>query len=280
MPLNALDLSAMERIEREQANRRLTCYLCETLAAVIPRIPSKPDCMQGLVNQAGVDATVAGYDQGKPYSSHITLSVLLGLHWERDPTYAQVALILEDPGMEQDVRLDMAVNTAIKLRRQLESVQCSMHEVTLDILSIPSEKLGHDAIWSAFQRLAALRGVLKAAEVLQLFMLYEADAYEFLGLAPIKRKVLTAYEYRIYQEMGLPVPQPTEDLHGVARTSLVRLTHHLLLAASFGRFYHLNPLLKTLHRALDEVTNLPARSHALATFLRQHQNVLMEAAHG
>lgn len=80
--------------------------------------------------------------------------------------------------------------------------------------------------------------------------------------------------------MGLPVPQPTEDLHGVARTSLVRLTHHLLLAASFGRFYHLNPLLKTLHRALDEVTNLPARSHALATFLRQHQNVLMEAAHG
>lgn len=280
MALNTLDLSAMERIEREQANRRLTRYLCQTLAAVIPRLPSQPDCVQGLVDQAGINATAAGCDQGKPYSSHITLSVLLGLHWERDPAYAQVALILDDSGMEQDMRLDMAVNTAIKLRRQLESVQYSMHEVSLDILSIPSEKLGHDAIWSAFQQLAALRGVLKAADVLQLFTLYEADACEFLGLAPIKRKALTAYEYRIYQEMGLPVPLPTDDLHGVARTSLLLLTHHLLLAASFGRFYHLNPLLKTLHRALDEVTDLSARSHALASFLRQHQNVLMEADHG
>lgn len=280
MALNTLNLGAMERIEREQANRRLTRYLCQTLAAVIPRLPSQPDCVQGLVNQAGVNATAAGCDQGKPYSSHITLSFLLGLHWERDPTYAQVALILEDSGMEQDVRLDMAINTAIKLRRQLESVQCSMHEVTLDILSIPSENLGHDAIWSAFQRLAALRGVLKAEDVLQLFMLYEADACKFLELAPIKRKAPTAYEYRIYQEMGLPLPLPTDDLHRVARTSLVLLTHHLLLAASFGRFYHLNPLLKALHRALDEVTDLSARSHALATFLRQHQNVLMEAEHG
>ncbi|MFB4250470.1 hypothetical protein [Pseudomonas idahonensis] len=70
---------------------------------------------------------------------------------------------------------------------------------------------------------------------------------------------------------------PADTAHFVLSIPAVR---HDFKVLAFGRFYPLNPLLKTLHRALDEVTDLSARSHALATFLRQHQNVLMEADHG
>ena len=280
MALATLDLSVMERVEREQANRRLARYLCETLAAVLPRLPSAAQYVPRFVALAGANATSAGFDQGRQYSSHIMLSFLLGLHWQRDPAHRLVALILEDPGMAQDLRLDLALNTAIKQRRELESVLPMMHDISLVILGTPFEKLTPDAMWLGFQRLVEQRGVVDAQEVLQLFTRYEADALEHLKLAPIKRKQLTAYERWLHKELDIPIPAPTEDLQDMEHSSLIHLTHHVLLAASFGRFYALNPLLAPLHHALSDESSLSMQNRALATFLQQHQHALTEPAHG
>lgn len=280
MALPSIDLGAMERIERKQANRRLAHYLCETMAAVLPRLPSEPECVPGFVDVASVNATTEQFDQGRQYSIHIMISFLLGLNWEHDPAYVLVPLIFSDEGMAEDSRLDMALNTAIKLRQQLESVQSNMHAVTLETLFIPIEQLNQHDMWSAFQRLAELRGVVDAQDVLHILTLYEADACEYFGLPPIKRKKLTAYERLGYEQMGIPLPLPTDELKDMDRDSLILLTHHVLLAASFGRFYHINPLLQALHQSLNHAANLPARTSALVTFLQHHQNTLTEPAHG
>lgn len=278
MALPTLDLEAMERIERKQTDRRLAVYLCETMSKVLPRLPTEAPCVAGFVEEAGLNATHQGFDQGRQYSTHIMISFLLGLNWQSDPVYDVVPLILDDRGLAEDVRLNMALNTAIKLRQQLEVVQPKMHAITLETLLIPLDDLSLRDMWSAFQRLAELRGVVDAQAVLHLLTLYEADACTHLGLPAIKRKILTAYERLGYQHMGLPLPLPTDELKGLERDSLILLTQHVLLALSLGRFQHMNPLFQPLHQSLGDTTSLSARTTVLVAFLRQHQKALTEEA--
>ncbi|WP_147437191.1 hypothetical protein [Brenneria alni] len=46
MALNSIDLDVMERLARKQADLRLSRYLCDTLAPLLPR-PTAPATLSG-----------------------------------------------------------------------------------------------------------------------------------------------------------------------------------------------------------------------------------------
>lgn len=121
MMLNAINLDIMERLARKQADLRLSRYLCDTLAPLLPRLPSIPQCMPAFVEAAGKEAIAAGYSNGRQYSTHVSLSLLLGLGWQNDIHQATLNPILTAAGLPEPTRLNLAINTAITLRQQTDA---------------------------------------------------------------------------------------------------------------------------------------------------------------
>lgn len=276
MMLNTIDLQAMERVARSQANRRLSRYLCDVMAPVLPRLPCTPEYVPAFVETAGKEAFAAGYEKGRQYSTHITVSFLLGLGWDRDVHHAALEPVLTDPGMDFSTRMDMAMNTAIALRRQTENALPDMHLLFLDLLNTPYEKLQSKDIWAAFRHSALLRGLNDPKYIQKLYELYEADALHSLGIPPIERRHYSAYELAGIRYMGGKIPQPGDDLHFLEPYQLAQLSCYVLLALSLGRFFYLNPLYGALHNVLKEVAE-PARYYPhLKSFLLQHRQTLLE----
>lgn len=274
-----IDLPAMDRVAREQANRQMAEYLCDVMAAVLPRVPTVPECVPRLVEVAGDAACAAGYEGGRGYSAYILISFLLGPGWERDPSTHAVTQVMADPGMDIDTRLDLALNRAILLRTDLEALMPRM------LARIESALAAHDAVpmereWQAFQELASMRGVAQDERVLDLLERYESDAFGLQRLSPPKRKRLTASDRRTYEHINWPLPQPTDVYRNVPPQICRQVGRHLLLALVYGRDYHVNPLLWPLQQVMDRSQATAWQASPLQAYLQRHRQVLTELSHG
>ncbi|RLM17645.1 hypothetical protein BIY29_19035 [Brenneria alni] len=278
MALNSIDLDVMERLARKQANLRLSRYLCDTLAPLLPRLPSTSQCMPAFVEVAGKEAIAAGYHDGRQYSTHVTLSLLLGLGWQNDIHQATLTPILTAAGFPEPTRLNLATHTAITLRQQTERVMPQAHQIFITLLSINTGELQAEDIWRAFEQSASLYGINASRRTQPLFETYEADALRLQKLPPIKRRKYSAYDQLGIRHMGGRIPLPSDDLHHLQPHQRLYLGHHVLLALSFGRFFYCNPLFTVLHDGLYRKTDPYQTCHFLLQFLQRHQRILMEEA--
>lgn len=278
MVLNAINLDIMDRLARKQADRQLSRYLCDTLAPLLPRLPSTAQCLPAFVEKAGKEATAAGYSDGRQYSTHVTLSLLLGLGWQNDIHQATLNPILTAAGFPEPTRLNLAINTAITLRQQIERVMPQTHQIFLTLLSLNPSVLRAENIWRAFEQSASLYGINTPQRILALFEIYEADALRQLALPAVKRRKYSAYEQLGIRQMTGNMPLPSDDLQHLQLSQLLYLGHHVLLALSFGRFFYDNPLFTVLHDGLYQKADLRQTCHFLLQFLQQHQHTLMEEA--
>lgn len=276
MILNTIELEAMEQVARKQANRQLSRYLCETLAAVIPRLPSRPDYVEAFVGTAGTHAITAGFAEGKAYSTHIMLSFLLGLGWENDIAGGEISPVLADAGLPYSRRLDVAVNMAVAARLSLEKTSIQLHPVSLALLAIAPEKRGAADIWQTFSQLATLRGIHDVKQITRIYHLYEQDACRVLQLPMVEHRKVSAYDLAGMRYMGAKEPDPSDDLNHLSQQQLTMLAHFIILAMSFGRYFHANPLFADMHRVIDPVTDIQLSAFTLQQSLQQHLITLRE----
>ncbi|WP_053221225.1 hypothetical protein [Pectobacterium brasiliense] len=276
MMLNAIDLDSMARAARKLSDIRLSRYLCDTLAPLLPRLPSTPQYMPVFVDAAGKEAIAAGYSDGRQYNTHVTLSLLLGLGWQNDIHQATLNPILTAAGLPEPTRLNLAVNTAITLRQQTERVMPQAHQIFITLLSINPGALQAENIWRAFEQSALLYGINTPQRIQALFETYEADALRQLALPPVKRRTYSAYEQLGIRQMTGNMPLPSDDLQHLQQHQLICLGCHVLLALSFGRLFYCNPLFSGLHDGLRRDSEPRQLCHFLLQFLQQHQRVLME----
>lgn len=278
MALNPIDLDVMARLARKQADLRLSRYLCDTLAPLLPRLPSEPQWMPAFVEAAGKEAIAAGYCDGRQYSTHVTLSLLLGMGWGNDIHRDTLNSILTAAGLPELTRLNLAINTAITLRQQTERVMPQAHQIFITLLSINPAALQAENIWRAFEQSALLYGIDTSKAVQTLFETYEADALSRLKLPPVSRQQYSAYELLGMRHMTGRIFLPSDDLQHLQLNSLICLGHHVLLALSFGRFFYSNPLFTALHDGLYQKSDPRQVCHFLLQFLQQHRRTLMEEA--
>ncbi|MFP1816856.1 hypothetical protein ACLEC2_13810 [Lonsdalea quercina] len=278
MALNPIDLDVMARLARKQADLRLSRYLCDTLSPLLPRLPSTSQCMPAFVEVAGKEAIAAGYRDGRQYSTHVTLSVLLGLGWQNDIHHATLNPILTAPGLPEQIRLNLALNTAITLRQQAERVIPQAHQIFITQLSINTGELQAEDIWRTFEQSASLYGINTPQRRQTLFETYEADALRLQKLPPIERRKYSAYELLGMRHMTGRVLLPSDDLQHLQLKQLICLGHHVLLALSFGRFFYRNPLFTDLQNGLYQKPDPRLVCHFLLQFLQRHQRILREEA--
>ncbi|MFC3393921.1 hypothetical protein [Brenneria rubrifaciens] len=278
MALNPINLDVMARLARKQADHRLSRYLCNTLAPLLPRLPSTPQCMPAFVEAAGKEAIAVGYSDGRRYSTHVTLSLLLGLGWQNDIHHATLNPILTAAGLPEPTRLNLAINTAITLRQQTERVMPQAHQIFITLLSINPGALQAENIWRAFEQSASRYGINTPQRIQTLFETYETDALHQLKLPPVRRQQYSAYELLGMRHMTGRIRLPSDDLQHLQLNQLLCLGHHVLLALSFGRFFYCNPLFTVLHDGLYQKTDPRQICHFLLQFLRQHRRALMEEA--
>ncbi|MBN3857760.1 hypothetical protein G3N59_30680 [Paraburkholderia sp. Ac-20340] len=276
MVLPALDLRGMGEVARRDANRQLVRYLRDRMALSLRRLPGDAQYLDELVTQAGEAAVSLGYGEGQAYSFYIVTSFLLGLGWQNDPTCGDIEPILASAGMDQDSRLTMALQTAIRERQQRESALASMHAIVLEALPATPDKVSSREMWLTWDAVTKQRG-LSVEMALACYETYECDARQRMGLLPVERTPLNAYQRLGYQHMGIPLPTVVDDLRDMNEEHIARLSMHVFLALAFGRHYLVNPLLHGLHLAVDEAATLRERWQRWRDFLHNHHKLLKEA---
>lgn len=276
MGLPRIDLGAMERVARDMVNRQLSDYLCDTMAAVLPRVPTAPEYVPHLVAMAGELACASGYEHGRAYSVYVMICFLLGPGWEHDPNEDLIPRVLADPGMDAHTRINLALSKATLRRIRLEAMLPQML-ARIEAVLARDDTTTMEHVWRVFQELASLRGVVDDERVLDLLEIYEADAFRLLRLAPLRRKRLTAADRRVYAHINWPLPQPTDEYRALEPQTCLWLGRHLLLAVTYGRDFYRNPLLLPLRRILAETATPSQQTPALQAFLQRHRHALTEA---
>lgn len=264
-----IDFQAMERVARGMANRQLSDYLCTTMAAQLPRIPSTAEWVPLLVEEAGKYACAAGHDQGRAYTTYITICFLLGPAWEFEPGNREIVQVMSDPDMDIDLRLDMALIRSIALRRHLESVLPQTLGLVEAALA-QGDGLSMEFFWETFQHMAGLRGVLYEEEVLDWLEVYEGDAFSLYLHAPFERERITRQLIDLHKRGGWPLPRPVDPYLTLEPEVARKVAIHALVAMTYGRRFNRNPLLRSL--PLSSPSELRA-------FLQQHRQALTEHAH-
>ncbi|WP_423762286.1 hypothetical protein [Burkholderia sp. NLJ2] len=279
MALLSIDRDRMAQAAMRDADRHLTRYICETLAPVLPRLPTQAELIPPFVRASGQRAIAAGFGENGLYNFHVLTDLLLGPYWERDPFYAdRFEKILDAPGMEQSARLALAMHAVIQTRQALERALPDLLDAALAPLKIHPEVLTPNDTWRAFQQIALARGV-HVFKIREWYEFYETEFRERHGLPPVKRHQLTAYAIIGYEAMGQPIPRPTEDIRDFDPHLTVAFNAYLLVTLIYGPFHRHNPLLARLNRILDDTGHLGAFQAELARFLRAHQTALTEPPH-
>ncbi|KFF32173.1 hypothetical protein ACM7HV_26860 [Pseudomonas paraeruginosa] len=278
--LPRIDLQAMERVARDMANQELSKYLCSTMDAVLPRIPTIPQYVPHLVAMAGELACAAGYDQGRTYSIYVMICFLLGPGWEHDPGNRRVTQALADPGTDIDARLNLALNQAIQQRKRLETRLPQMLARIEQMLAREDTAL-METVWDDFRKWArSWHGIAEEDQVLDLFEIYETGAFQLHRRKPPQRKRLTASDRQTYARINWPLPQPADPYREFAPQVSLMIGRLVLLAMAYGRTFYRNPLLQPLHQILVETPTSPLQTTALQAFIRQHRHALTEHPHG
>lgn len=276
MALPLLDLEAMGRASRADANRQLARYLRETMAPLVRRLPGDARHMDGFVAQAGEAAASLGYGEGRAYAFYVVTSFLLGLGWQSDPSCQGIEPILANPGLDMESRVSLAMQAAIREREQLESALPAMLGLVLETSPASPDRITLRDVWQVYTAVAKQRG-LSADLALACFETYEGDYRGRLGLPPVERKPLSAWERLGYQHMGIPLPSVADDVRDMDQRQVAGLGGHVLLAVIYGRHYLSHPLLRALHEALTEPGSLLERWQRWRAFLHDHQTILREA---
>ncbi|MFK1438041.1 hypothetical protein ACIU0H_30900 [Pseudomonas aeruginosa] len=277
--LPRIDLQALERVARDMANLELSKYLCSTMAAVLPRIPTTPEQVPHLVAMAGEQAFAAGYEQGRAYSIYVMICFLLGPGWEHDPGNTLVTQALADPGTDIDTRLNLALNQAIQQRQRLESTLPQMLVRIEEMLAREDAAL-MESVWDDFRVWASWYGIVDEDPLLDLFESYEADAFRLYREEPPQRKRFTASQRRNAENLNWPLPQPADPYRELSPQVSQKIGRLVLLMMAYGRNFARNPLLKALLQILAELPTLPQQKTALQAFLQQHRQALTEHSHG
>lgn len=277
--LPRIDLQSMERVARDMANQELSKYLCSTMNAVFPRIPTAPQYVPHLVATAGELACAGGYEQGRAYSIYVMICFLLGPGWEHDPSNRLVTQALADPGTDIDTRLNLALNQAIQQRKRLESMLPQRLARIEEMLSREETAL-MEIVWDDFRGWASWYGIVEEDRVLDLFEIYEADAFRLHRRKPPQRKRLTASDRQTHARIHWPLPQPADPYREFAPLVSQVIGRLVLLAMAYGRTFYRNPLLQPLHQILAETSPPSLQTTALRAFLQQHRHALTEHSHG
>ncbi len=274
-----IDLQAMERVARDMTNQELSTYLCSTMGAVLPRIPTTPEQVPHLVAMAGEQAFAAGYEQGRAYSIYVMICFLLGPGWEHDPSSGLVIRALEDPGADFDTRLNLALNQAIQQRKRSESMLPQLLVRIEEMLAREDAAL-MESVWDDLREWASWYGIVDEDRVLDLFESYEAEAFRLYREEPPQRKRLTASDRQVYAHINWPLPQPADPYRELSPQVSQKIGRLVLLMMVYGRDFVRNPLLKALLQILAEVPTLPLQKTALLAFIQQHRQALTEHSHG
>ncbi|EDW2056460.1 hypothetical protein S518_004342 [Salmonella enterica subsp. enterica] len=280
MALLTISREQLTRAATLDTDRQLVHYICDTLAPVLPRIPAQPGQIGPFVRQAGQDAIQRGFGEGGYYGFHILADLLLGPFWERHPFYAgKFEKYLDAPGMEQSARITLALKAVIDTRRALETILPRMIAGALWSLNIHPDLLTPEDVWNAFQRTADARRIAPH-HVLPLFEKYETGFRKANGLPPVQRRQLTGNDILAAEAQGLPLPKPSDDIHGLSPLILAQFNGCLQLALIYGPYFSKNPFLAELLRTLEAARQQAVYQHELKSFLLSLQQALTENADG
>ncbi|WP_321870252.1 hypothetical protein [Paraburkholderia tropica] len=276
MALPAINLDAIREVARSDTNRQLVRYLRDTMLPVLHRLPGSARYLNDFVSMVAHAAASLGYGEGRAYTFYLTASFLLGPGWQNDPACLDIEPILAHPALDEESRLTLAMNTAIRKRQQLETALPSMLSLMLERLPDVAEKLSLREMWDVFDATAIQRDLsVEAARAC--YEVYEGDYRQHAGLPPVERQTINAYQRLGYQHMGYPMPTAVDDIRDMDQSRIAGLTIHVLLALGYGRHYLTHPLLHDLHRTLADAQNPRERWLGWRAFLQNHKTLLAEA---
>ncbi|MFD4836910.1 hypothetical protein ACFWP0_05335 [Achromobacter sp. NPDC058515] len=279
MALLSINRELLASAAAREADRQLVRYIRETLAPILPRLPTRPDLVAPFVHEAGQAAVLAGYGAGRSYSFHVMADLLLGPRWQAEPQYSRIARILDDPGMAQDTRLTLAMNAVIEARQELEAALPAMLDAALATLAIHWEALSPRDTWNALFQMARARGV-RHHDIRALFDVYEAGFRAGNGLRPSRSHPVSGYAILGYEALGRPIPPPDDDFRDYTPRLAVAFNAQVLLAQLYGLFHRDNALLSDLRRIAADTSNLGEHQAELTHFLRSHRRALTELPDG
>ncbi len=275
MALLIVDREQFARAAMLDADRQLVRYISETLAPLLPRLPTQLECIEPFVKKAGREAIDRGFGEGSQYSFHILTDLLLGPYWERHPFYTgRFEKYLDAPGMEQGDRITLATNAVIDARVALEAVLPGMLDAAIESLNIHPKRIKPADIWNTFQHIAHARG-FEAHHVLPLFEQYEAGFRKANGLPAIQRKTLSGAVELAYTAQGIPLPQPSDDIRDLTPHQLMEFNVSLLLALIYGPYFHGNLLISKLLRIIKSPDSNIYQG-GVKDFLLSHRRALTE----
>jgi hypothetical protein len=217
-----------------------------------------------------------GYGARDACNFYIIVSFLLGLGWQNDPAYLDIEPIVAHVGFDGESALTLALQAAIRKRQQLDASVTAMHDTVLDGLPAVPETVSLRDMWQVYDAVAKQRG-LPTDDALACYETYENDYRARLGLPPIQRQHLNAYQRLGYQHMGIPMPTTVDDIRDMNPQQVAELCTHVLLAVCYGRHYLTHPLHRALNRQLAEAATPRERWQRWRSFLQHHKTLLTEA---
>ena len=276
MALLTLNRKQLEQAAIRDTDRQLIHYICGSLSAVLPRLPASQELIGPYVQKAGRQAIESGYGDGDYYSFHILTGLLLGPLWDQDPFFlGKLHKYLDAPGMAPGARIALAMDAVLDTRRALEVVLPELIDVAVQSLSIPPERFTPGHIWSAFERMAHIRGC-QPHQVLPLFERFETGFRLGNGLPPVRREKLPGHIEVAYMAQGIPLPKPSDAIRDLDPLQLQNFHGSLLLALIYGQSFSENLFLVRLVQTLDAASQPHRCQHDLKGFLLSHREALME----
>lgn len=275
MNLPGLKLDALKAASLRSINQRLSNLLLEALNDSLPRFHTRPEYVPMLVADAGALVSLSGYSWGREYGVLVVNHFLLGLGWWNDPSCKSLRSILNAPGLTQDEWLALLTVKALAYRSEWQCRLVSMHDITVGLLRLPDGQCDDEQLWRSLQQVLSLRDI-PDDEQHACYCCYEADACERYALPAINHVNLNDNEIRGYRYYGKRLPQPSDDLRNLPSLSRSRVLAHILLAITFGRHFHRNPLFTHWVAVIDDAGTAADLGQTLARQLANHQRALKE----
>lgn len=271
----ALDLDAMRKAALHTTNRQLSRHLLDTLGPSLAKLHTTAERVPLLIATA---SELLAHDPGNldtHYSLLLLPHLLLGLGWWNDPGCHALHPLTQACSLTRQERSRLLAEHAITHRQRLERILPSMHELTLALMRDLEPDKGNDPRWLSIARLMSLRGIA-ADRHYDSYCLFEADACKRYTLPAITHKQLNGNETMAYRHYGMRIPQPSDDLKRLERLPRHRVLQHILLALTFGRYFHFNPLFTPWVCALDDLECPREAIRLLTEQLGTHQRALTE----
>lgn len=248
MSLPTIDMNKIRIAQEKDWLRQLESYL----RGRFPRMLARPQYDSRQLTQALELAWQRGKDDDMSagiLKNFVITSVLLGREWDNDPQFGIVIRIAKSATEREENRAHSMLSLAIDAKKHHERVHEALKAEILALLgareNVSNAQFRHDWL-----RWIGLRFSPPVDRWQKLWLVYERDFRELQGLPARQDKFLKTTIDEAWQ--------------GYSSEQANRLTLHVLLALTFGRYFYRNPLTQPLAEAYQATQTNPRKTELLA----------------